>query len=360
MKYQKKVFFARFWLFFLSFALLFCLYGCAGRGAGQSNEDGGLVIMTWNLHNFFDASDSGNRYDQFRASAGWSREKYLGRLNAMAAAVQKIEPVPDIIAVQEAGSAQALEDLAGALPGYQWTHFANNPGAPIGLGIISRHPLKEAKAHSININGITAPRPVQEIRIKVNGQPLVILNNHWKSKVGGADATEGLRKASARVVLRRVRELAETEPGLPVIILGDLNVNHDDFFRRNGVLCALLPDDPLSAALAGSELQTDFLIVSRNKPPAPHYFHEDAFVFYSPWFHTENGSFFFRNSWQTLDHFLLSSLFFSNTGWNFESFIVIDSPPFTNSRGRPAPFNPRTGTGMSDHLPLLLVLRMSE
>ena len=346
---------------FLLGALLLGFYGCElfDRETGQADEGGTLTIMTWNLHNFFDASDSGNRYNQFRASAGWSREKYLGRLNTMVAAINKIEPVPDIIAVQEAGCAQALEDLANALSGYRYRHFANNPGAPIGLGFISRHPIKQAKVHSINIDGIVTPRPVQEIRIKAEGQPLVILNNHWKSKVGGADATEELRKASARVVLRRIRELAKTEPELQVIILGDLNVNHDDFYRRNGVLCALLPDDPHTAKLAGG-LQIDFIIVSGNKPPVTRYFPEDALSFYTPWFHTENGSYFFRNSWQTIDNFLLSCSFFGNSGWAFENFIVIDYPPFTNSRGRPAPFNPRTGSGMSDHLPLLLVLRMLD
>ncbi|MCL1992357.1 MAG: endonuclease/exonuclease/phosphatase family protein [Spirochaetes bacterium] len=361
---KKRGLFAGLFFAFIALSLFACSlsraqnedsgqHGPSGR-SGQSGQS--LVLMTWNLHNLFDASDTGSRYDQFRGSAGWSAEKYLGRLNVMAAAISQIHPPPDLIAVQEVGSKEALQDLAALLPGYHWTHFAANPGAPVGLGVISRYPLEKTAAHSVYLNGITAPRPVQEVHIDAGGQRLVIFNNHWKSKVGGADATEAQRMASARVSLRRLRELAAAEENPLVIILGDLNVNHDDFFRRGAAVYALLSDHPEAAKAAGG-LQMDFLVTSGEKPPLPRYFPEDTFVFFSPWYHAGGGSYFFRNSWQTIDHFLLSAGFFGGSPWVYADFIVIDSPPFANSRGSPAAFNPRTGIGMSDHFPLLLVLR---
>ena len=164
----------------------------------------------------------------------------------------------------------------------------------------------------------------------------------------------------------------ETDPHLPVIIMGDLNENHDEFYRRNGnAISALLPDDPRAAEFAGlygldddnpvlmSELQKDFIVISKNKPPAARYFPENVLTLYSPWaFELEDGSYYYKNTWETIDHFLLSVQMFDGIGWDFENCEVVNVPPFTNAKGLPSAYNPRTGSGLSDHLPLLLFLKM--
>jgi endonuclease/exonuclease/phosphatase family metal-dependent hydrolase len=227
------------------------------------------------------------------------------------------------------------------------------------------------RVHSVSINGVSTPRPVLETRIEAEGQALVLFVCHWKSKIGDEDETEETRKASARVILRRIRELLKQEPELPVIIMGDLNENYDEFFRRDGTtISALLPDNPGSAELAGfsgaesgegSRMQMDFLIVSEDKPPAAHYFPQGVLAFYSPWTHElKNGSYYYKGNWETIDHFLISDQLFNNSGWDYENCVVIDYPPFTNSGGRPVPYSPKTGKGLSDHLPLLLTLRMQN
>jgi len=80
----------------------------------------------------------------------------------------------------------------------------------------------------------------------------------------------------------------------------------------------------------------------------------------------EKGSYFFRNNWETIDHFLLCKRFFRIAGqeslepwryWKYDRTVLIDFEPFTRSNGLPNPYNPRTGHGISDHLPLLLTLR---
>jgi hypothetical protein len=169
------------------------------------------------------------------------------------------------------------------------------------------------------------------------------------------------------VIKRRIQELWETEPQTGFIIAGDLNLNYDEFYRRDsGVIVSLLPDSPRSAELAGSidGEQNDFLVISGNKPPLPIYFPQETVVLFSPWFdELENGSYFFRNNWETIDHFLVSHHFFDNTGyeplkrrWEYERTVVVDFEPFTRSNGQPNPYNPRTGHGLSDHLPLILTL----
>jgi hypothetical protein len=143
------------------------------------------------------------------------------------------------------------------------------------------------------------------------------------------------------------------------------------------VLSALIPDDPGAAALAGfggkavsggertaagaeAAPQADFLILSKNKPPVPEFFPPDTIGLYSPWLgELEEGSYYYRNEWETIDHFLLSSGFFDGRDWEFGECEVVNSPPFINSQGHPNSYNPRTGAGLSDHLPLILTLRFT-
>jgi len=323
-----------------------------------------LTMMTWNVHNLFDGNEDGFEYLEFQQSAGWSNEKYLGRINAISDAIARIEPMPEIIILQEIESLKILEDLSDALPrGYFWCHFANNPGSAIGLGILSRVPLSDQRTHAAVIGANTAPRPVLEVRVQSEEGDFIIMICHWKSKIGGAEETEYNRRASARIILRRIREIWENEPAAGIIIAGDLNLNHDEFSRRgSNVICALLTDDPQSAGIAlaaqdSSAGQKDFIVISGDRPPVPVHFPENSITLYSPWINElENGSYLYRNNWETIDHFLVSGQFFDNTGWEYKQTTIISGLPYTNAHGKPVSYNAKTGHGFSDHLPLLMTL----
>jgi endonuclease/exonuclease/phosphatase family metal-dependent hydrolase len=335
--------------------------------------------MTGNRQALFDGEENGAEYEEYLESAGWSGEKYSARLNAIARGIDHIEQgAPDILGLVEVENAQVLEDLTqGALQkyGYRWSFFANNPGASLGIGVLSKFPLTQTRAHSFSDNAETTPRPIVEVWVQPQDTPLALFICHWKSKIGGDEATESLRRASARLVLRRLREI---EPlGVPALIMGDLNENYDEFYRQSGAfISALIPDDPRAADFAGinddrgenedpessaPEKQMDFLILSRKKPPSTAYFGSEAVALYSPWENElTDGSYYYKNAWETIDHFLLNGAFFDEKGWDFDDCAVLNIPPFTNSRGFPDAYIPRTGAGLSDHLPLLLTLKSAE
>ncbi|MDR0314188.1 MAG: endonuclease/exonuclease/phosphatase family protein [Treponema sp.] len=364
--------------FILLLIVLFCSAECEGlllpgntKSLPKKIEQ--FTAVVWNVQTFFDGQDTGNEYAEFRESAGWTQEKYEARLLAIGQAIlrmrslsaqenenQQAAVAPDLIGLVELENANTLEDLLhGPLSkqGYVHTFFGNLPGMSLGIGVLSRFPLTETKIHSITVNNQTAPRPVLEVHLEPGGEPLIFFICHWKSKVGGDDATEPLRRASAMVISRRLLELREEKPGAPVIIMGDLNENHDEFYRRQGtVLSALLPDDEDAALLAATQ-EGGFLVLSKEKPPRAEYF-DSSFVLYTPW---ENelldGSYYYRDNWETIDHFLLSEELFDNRGWDYDTCMVLNMPPFTNAKALPNPYNPRNGFGLSDHLPLILFLK---
>jgi endonuclease/exonuclease/phosphatase family metal-dependent hydrolase len=346
-----------------------CNFTAGAKAEEVRREAGTLTLMTWNVHNLFDGEDNGFEYNEFLGSAGWSQEKYKGRINTLSAAIGKLNPLPDIICLQEIESVKILEELGAAMSGnYQYSHFAGNPGAALGVGILSRIPLLEPMTHSITVIDDATPRPVLETRIQADESEFVLFACHWKSKLGGDDETETVRRASARVILRRIRELWKTEPDLGVIIAGDLNECHDEFYRRNAAaICALLPDDPYCALITGAitddgsevpEKQKDFIVLGKNKPPSPEHFPQGTVVLFSPWLRDlKDGSYYYKHNWETIDHFLVSAQFFNNKGWSYIKTAVVNYPPFADASGGPIPYNMRTGAGLSDHLPLLLTLK---
>ena len=337
-----------------------------------------FVAAEWNLQALFDGQETGNEYAEYREAAGWTAEKYAARITAFSQAILQMageeaaskQTVPDLIGFLEVENTGVLEDIAGGAlskQGYYWTAFTNLPGSSLGIGFISRYPLVDVRAHSITVGKDTAPRPVLELRLEPQEQPLVFLLCHWKSKLGGDNATEAQRRSSARVVQRRLRELKESEPDTPVIVMGDLNENHDEFYRRSGsILSALLPDDPDAAELAvraskeakSSLGAADFLVLSGEKPPRSFYFPNDVEALYSPWDdELIDGSYYYRDNWETIDHILLSDALFSGSGWEYTGCRVLNQAPFTASNGSPYTYVPRSGRGLSDHLPLLLFLK---
>jgi endonuclease/exonuclease/phosphatase family metal-dependent hydrolase len=333
-------------------------------------------MATWNVQALFDGTEDGHEYNEYVDNAGWTREKYLARLNNIAHALDSLEKPPDILMLAEVENAQILEDLAGDyLKAYKYgqTFFGNNDGAALGIGVLSRFPFTQTKVHSLSNQGMVIPRPVLEVWVAVEEKPLALFLCHWKSKLGGEEETEELRRSAARIIARRTADLRLETSGVPVVVMGDLNENYDEFYRRGAnAVTALLPDDSGAAALvservkngASGALCTDFLVISGEKPPAVRRFSESdgwmsPAVFYSPWSsELSDGSYYYQGVWETIDHFLLNASLFDGAEWDFDSCTVITVEPFINAYGYPASYNPKTGNGLSDHVPLLLTLRL--
>jgi endonuclease/exonuclease/phosphatase family metal-dependent hydrolase len=362
-----------------------CVSGCEMfSGGGGANEDKGdtLAIAVWNVQAFFDADETGREFDEYLKAAGWSGEKYQARLTAMGQAIEALaDNAPPLLALVEVENSGVLQTLAKgplAKHGYTQTFFAVHPGYSLGIGLLSRYPLFNTRSHSLASDAGVIPRPILEAWVQVKDKPLALFVCHWKSKLGDFDAsTEAQRRDAARLILRRLREIEAEAPGTPVIIMGDLNENHDEFYRGSGTaISALLPDDPKAAELANfrneadvpanespakfSRGQADYLVLSQQKPPVSRYFSREAAVLYSPWGNElEKGSYNYRGEWETIDHFLLNAPLFDRRGWEFDTCTVLHKTPFITATGNPNAYNPRTGHGLSDHLPLVLTLQFA-
>ncbi|NLJ10293.1 MAG: endonuclease/exonuclease/phosphatase family protein [Treponema sp.] len=364
-------------------------------------------IASWNLQAFFDGQETGTEYADYRAKSSWNEIAYKSRLTMLADAMTRWpepqtrgeRPGPDIFALVEVETSAVLEDLrSGPFTPFKYSYsaFTANPASPLGLGILSRFPILSTRSHSLQTESFSTPRPMLEAEIELPGEHLFLFVCHWKSKLGNPSETEAIRRASAELVNRRIHELSLEYPDTPplVLVAGDLNENVDEYSRQGGTcLTALMPADispesfieatatprafikltgspadlsdppaptaamsaPATAAAAANITAAPATAAAAaNITAAPAPGPANPAIFYSPWLNAPwPGSYAFQGAWETIDHILIGPAFFDNRGWEYASFFVYDQAPFTNDAGYPDSFNPRTGKGLSDHLPIL-------
>jgi len=360
----------------LASPLLMACAGCGlvtGRDTGTKPGAGSASTLTaasWNVQALFDGIEDGTEYDDYGVSSGWSDEKYRVRLERIGEVVALMTPGgPDLLALQEIENGRVLEGLAkGTLRkyGYGYTAKAALPGAALGIVLLSRFPLSRIKAHQASVRGGETPRPILEARVETAAGPVLVFVCHWKSKLGDAEQTEAVRTASAGVLARRIAELAQEDPAIDIVVLGDLNENWDEFERQGSMLpTALLPDNPRAAFVTGVADSADsyagnLLVLSPEIPPLAACF-PGAVALHSPWPNSPwPGSYAYRGAWETIDHVLLNPALFDSKGWEYDAFAVLDSPILVDENGYPRTYNARTGSGYSDHLPVVVELRRAE
>jgi hypothetical protein len=184
-------------------------------------------------------------------------------------------------------------------------------------------------------------RDLLAVTVDIDGHPLVLINNHWKSGASNP-ATEPTRVQNARVVLAFVEGLLLDDPSADIIVGGDLNsyYNHrasfgTDVIPLTGVNCVLgSQGDELAIRSAGGPL------------------------FYNLWHElplAERGSETWRGYWGTLMQMLMTRGLYDYRGVQYvdNSFFRVVLP----ERNVGVPLGqPRAwthfggGSGFSDHL----------
>ncbi|POR03601.1 hypothetical protein AU468_04975 [Alkalispirochaeta sphaeroplastigenens] len=340
-------------------------------------DDDTITILSWNIENLFDAVDQGTEYHQFTSAGGWTEGDYHRRKERIAQAILALRPRPDIFIFLEIENREVLDALMDRhlvdihAP---YRVFASGPGAAIGIGVASRYPIRDARTHLARAGDFPPLRPVVETRFDLAGRDLVVFSNHWKSKRGGAPATEPLRRASAQLLAARMEELHRAEPDLPLLVAGDFNERPLEFeLTGRSYPTALMPARELIAlagALAAGAEDLPSWVTPEWLREGDHLIWESSAgeailgssrlerpVLVNLWDDTDApGSFYFINRWERIDSMFLSpSLFLPGSDLRFSAFAVPCPRDGCDSRGRPLSWedDPR---GVSDHLPLLLTL----
>jgi endonuclease/exonuclease/phosphatase family metal-dependent hydrolase len=322
-----------------------------------------LTILTYNVENLFDDVHDGTEFPEFDPARGvWNTDLFHMRVETIAEVVRKAVPGgPDVLLLQEVENENALRVLlSSGLSGLGYNSYVIVPKKKLAanVAIASRLPLSHVRSNAVHAWRKNPVRDVIEAEIETKDGTLHLFDDHWKSKAGGARATERSRLESAGIVARRIREITAGDPAAHIIVAGDMNENCDEFDRVGGSYqTALIPaSDTAPVAYSASSI---FLADGKTSPGIDS---SGRVVLYEPWLELprgERGSYFYQGEWETMDHILISAGLLDSRGLQYRKggFRVLRLPFLLGPDGTPRKWTHLKGArGYSDHLPLLITL----
>ncbi|MDX2109890.1 MAG: endonuclease/exonuclease/phosphatase family protein [Verrucomicrobiota bacterium] len=208
--------------------------------------------------------------------------------------------------------------------------------APHKNVVFSKFPVTAVKQHPIR-----DARDILEVHLSVDGQELVIMDNHWKS--GASDVkTEVTRVANAKVLRDRVAELLKANPALPILLAGDFNSHYDQRL--------LVPE--------AKETGIDNTLQAGSDEPTLH--REQGYHLYNLWYElpaAKRRSDVYKGRWGTLMQMIITPGLCDGKGVDYvdNSFFVavfpgLNAEPIWNTPISWQQFG--KGFGCSDHLPI--------
>jgi hypothetical protein len=205
----------------------------------------------------------------------------------------------------------------------------------IKCAVFTRFPVTRTVSHP-TLNA----RAILEVQVDVDGAPLYLFANHWKSGAGDAE-TEPTRVANAQTLRTRLDEILRAEPNADIIIGGDFNSQYNQKQRYPKMTTTGIND------VLGS--QGNELAVRQPERPL-----------YNLWFELppeQRGSDTFQGEWGTLMQLIISRGLYDYNGVQYvdNSFTVAKFPGLNaDDKGLPLrwTFDGAAGAGVSDHFPI--------
>jgi len=222
------------------------------------------------VENLFDDVHNGTEFPEFDpARGGWNSDLFHMRVETIAEVIRKSVPGgPDILLLQEVENENALRVLLSmGLSGMGYSSFAIVPKKKLAanVAIVSRFPISRVRTSAVHAWKKNPVRDVMEAEIGMKDGVLHLFDDHWKSKAGGARATERSRLESAAIVVRRIKEILAGEPSAHIVVAGDMNENFDEQARVGGrYQTALVP----AAAQAPASWVGSSIFLADGKSPA--------------------------------------------------------------------------------------------
>ncbi len=201
--------------------------------------------------------------------------------------------------------------------------------------IFTRFPVKLVKSHPT-----LDARAILEVQVEVDGAPLWLFANHWKS--GASDPeTEKIRVDNASTLRSRLDEILKADPNADIIIGGDFNSQYNQKQRYPKMKVTGLND------ILGS--QGNELAVRGSTRDL-----------YNLWYElpvAERGSDTYRGEWGTLIQLIVSRGLYDYRGVQYvESSFGVAKIPGLNADAKGLPirwsFDGPGGSGFSDHFPV--------
>ncbi len=211
---------------------IFCVFVLYSK----SNAQDSLVVMFWNLENFYDWVDEGKGESDREFSAvgsrRWTKKRFYAKCDAVAKGVMWVGDrcgrMPDVIGVAEVENKGVLVKLLNSTAlrkyGYEIVHYESGDRRGIDVALLYR----KSSMDTVSCSTVTpeyegermATRDILCVKMRLpDGLDMNFIVNHHPSKFGGEKESRGRREA-AMLALKMVCDSLDNEN---IIAMGDFN-----------------------------------------------------------------------------------------------------------------------------------------
>ena len=203
-----------------------------------------LVVMFWNVENFFDYIDEGTgESDREFSSYGarhWGKRKFQAKCDNISKSVLWIGDeygrMPDVIGLAEVENRWVLWRLLNNTLlrkyDYKIVHFDSNDRRGIDVALLYRESVFTKISHSLTVpvaDGVKmSTRDMLQVCLEdASGRKINLIVCHHPSKYGGTEESSSRRNASMETMKRLCDSLEVADPGVPIVAMGDFNDTPD-------------------------------------------------------------------------------------------------------------------------------------
>lgn len=269
----------------------------------------------------------------------WSEKALTQKIKNLAKVIKKYKLGcgADVLVLQEVENKRVLKQLVEIGlkgKGYKYISLIEGPDSRgIDVGIISKYPIVNEKLHLVDLEGVAKEtRGILQVDIKVGGKIVTVFGNHWPSQHNPAIA----RYQAAKTL----KEAASKLTSDIVLAAGDFNTLEDE--APNGIKEVILPE-----------------------------FYDVEQEALNRWRRLFAGTHWYAGHWSSLDRiFILKDI--KNAKPKYRSFKILakrfmfgpakwtnrDTGAVTYYKGVPQGFSTRTLKGYSDHLPIVMKIKI--
>ena len=288
-----------------------------------------LLVMFWNVENYFDTYDNPGTSDEEFTPTGdnrWSWKRFEKKRDDIAKtlllAADEYGELPGIIGLAEIENSfvlqQLLEETPLARAGYKYIHKDSPDSRGIDVALLYR----EERFKPLQTKYIEASFPTRNVLytkgVAEGKDTLHIMVNHWPSKRGNESSSRKKREYVSLMVSRTVDSILSSTPDANIILMGDFN------------------DTPESGPLQNLGQLTN---LAQNAKGA-------------------EGTYKYKEEWSVIDQILVSENMLVQTGKRMEIFapeaLFTEDATYMGVKPKRTYSGPRYLGGVSDHLPVLL------
>ena len=196
-----------------------------------------LLVMFWNVENFFDYHDGGkgdsDRDFSSFGSRRWTRKRFYAKCNAVAKSIfwmsDRYGRLPDMVSFAEIENRNVLyrllNDTALRKTDYGFIHFEGRDRRGIDVALIYRKsemaPICTGRGVPVYEGDTLDTRDILHVRMRIggSGDSLDFIVNHHPSKFGGEKLSEGRRVAA----MECLKTICDSLDGSRTVAMGDFN-----------------------------------------------------------------------------------------------------------------------------------------